>query len=1210
MATSLNNQLDQIRGRVRRVLWIYGLSWLVAVVFTVVLAVGIADWLIHLDDSGVRLILGLGILGTAGWIAWRFLLGPLLGPMSNIDLALRIEQRYPGFKDSLASTVQFLHAERDARLGSPAMQQRVIDGTLKELSSVDLSDIVDTREVVRIATAALCVCVVVAAIVGLNQLESATALNRLIFPFSDSPWPRSTVLRLVGADLMPVEIDADEPLCIARGDTLELFVENTNGKLPRDVAMEYRGENGKVTRESLQKTTLVDDQGQSRELAGVSRVIDSALEFRAVGGDDDEMPWFKVEAIPPPEIAEMKVKLDPPAYSKRPRKILADGVGHIRGLVGTKVRIDAKVNKPLKSATLRLKDKPPVSLKVTGEGLAVTAEFEIAEPGVSSYWFAFTDQQGFQNSVAPRFEIRGIADRVPTVYFEQPSSDLQVTADANVPLRVVASDDLGIKSLQVRFRLAEGPTSADNAMVLFDGSGRPLELTRDYVWQLSQLNLYQGMRIVFHAEAADDCDLVPDHVGRSISRTLIVVSVEEKIDELAGRQAELLDELDTIARTQTRSNEHVNDLLLQLKNVGALRPEDIDMLKRIELDQRQIATRMTNPADGFEARVNQLLKEFQQNGTQEDPAIRDLQNAAIRRLQSLADEAAFLRKNVIPAIERELTRARKSVDGSDGPQRKDPKAQSSQDSPPQLDVPLSKTDEHQKALLDSLDGMRNSMSKWRKHRNLTSDLKDVVAGQESVNQQTAEIGRETISRPLNRLKPQQQAELAKLRERQRKQAEELDHFRRRLDETAKQLAQENPKLADPLLNAADELDQRATSGRMRESANQIGKNQIGQATQSQDQILKDLNELGEILKKRGVDDSTELLQKLKQAETDLEMLKKRQEEVLRKSEAAAELKSDVQRAAELQKLQKQQEQLRRDVADMARRLRRLQARKSDTSARRAVGRMEQAEGELQDGNVGRANQQQREALDDIEQAERELARTRKQAEERLAREQLERTADELRVMIARQQNVIDETKRIDTAHASRVKAEKRKADSWKRSETRSLRQLAEVQLGLKLETDNLANSMEGTEVVVLALRGAGRMMEQAAVRLKDRKPDTVTVDLETSAKQRFVGLLEALRPDRSSGNGQPQQGPQNRDENAGSSGDTVPQLAQLKLLKMLQEDLNRRTAKFDAAHADKQALSEAEQRELTALANEQEQLADLMRDLTRSFLEAADVDED
>ena len=71
MPQSLEQRLKRIRRRVRRVLWIYGFSWLIAVVFSATLVVGIVDWLLHLDDTGVRLILGLGILVGSGWVAWK-----------------------------------------------------------------------------------------------------------------------------------------------------------------------------------------------------------------------------------------------------------------------------------------------------------------------------------------------------------------------------------------------------------------------------------------------------------------------------------------------------------------------------------------------------------------------------------------------------------------------------------------------------------------------------------------------------------------------------------------------------------------------------------------------------------------------------------------------------------------------------------------------------------------------------------------------------------------------------------------------------------------------------------------------------------------------------------------------------------------------------------------------------------------------------------
>ena len=62
------------------------------------------------------------------------------------------------------------------------------------------------------------------------------ALERLVFPFSARDWPRRTNLQILNADMQPLEFDEQDPLRIARGDTLKLFVENRTGRLPTKVS--------------------------------------------------------------------------------------------------------------------------------------------------------------------------------------------------------------------------------------------------------------------------------------------------------------------------------------------------------------------------------------------------------------------------------------------------------------------------------------------------------------------------------------------------------------------------------------------------------------------------------------------------------------------------------------------------------------------------------------------------------------------------------------------------------------------------------------------------------------------------------------------------------------------------------------------------------------------------------------------------------------
>ena len=103
----LESRISALRGQVRRLLVFHGLSWLIAGVVPLVLLAGLADWLFHLDVF-VRLALLLALGAVALWVVFKLVLRPLIVRFADLDIALRIEQRWPGLHDRLASTIQFL----------------------------------------------------------------------------------------------------------------------------------------------------------------------------------------------------------------------------------------------------------------------------------------------------------------------------------------------------------------------------------------------------------------------------------------------------------------------------------------------------------------------------------------------------------------------------------------------------------------------------------------------------------------------------------------------------------------------------------------------------------------------------------------------------------------------------------------------------------------------------------------------------------------------------------------------------------------------------------------------------------------------------------------------------------------------------------------------------------------------------------------------
>ena len=1176
MSDTLHNRLRSLRWRIRAAVVVFGLSSVVAVVVGAALVTGLLDWLVHVDDAGVRVLLGLAILAAGAWIGWRTLIAPLLRPLRDVDLALRIERRFPGFQEGLASTVQFLEHGNSARLGSPELQRQVIERSLRQVESVDVREVVDTRGVRQAAAIALAVCAVTALIAGFNPSEAGIALRRLAFPLTSNPWPKRTDLQLVDGRFEPL----GEKLRMARGGTLELFVENRKGDLPGDVRMEYRFDDGSTTSERLQRTALHAPGGEGHQVAA-ARIVASRgpVEFRAVGGDDHEMPWHRLEVVAPPLIEELQVVLTPPPYTGAAVEKLPSGVGHVQGFVGTHVEVAGLSNKPLAAARLRIKDQPPVEIAFAPDSRRFRTSFEIAQPGVYSYWFELKDRDGFEDPEAPRYEIRGIADAVPDVVIEQPTTDRQVTSDAVVPLRVTARDDLGVRDVRLRFRWSESEEPA-GALPLHEGADRLQQVAAEHEWALAPLSLQPGMRLTIHAEATDDFDLGPPHVGRSTSRTLTIVSPEVKRAELASRQSELIDELDAARKSQTEAHQRIAELRTQLETAGRLQPADVDLLKRVELEQRQIASRLANPVDGIEKRSRDLQDELRNNRL-EDPELQ-------RRIGQVASELGTVREEHLPALERAMTQARKASQPDAGERATGESREA-----------IAGAERHQRAVLESLGHLLDELSDWRDQRELAGDVAEMVARQEELNRESAELGRETLTRSLSQLSPQEKADLARLAERQKGLADRLGEFSSKLQQARDKIAERNPSAAETLSDAAEELQQQATAGQMREAAEQLRQNRIGQATTVQQRSLEFLKQLQETLQNQGTPDAESLVRKLKEAEAELETLRKREEELLQKADAADEIADADERDEQLEMLRKEQQEIRDDLARMRRSLERMQVQQAAGAAERAAGAMDRI-----DENMARnaddplTLQQEQERLrreveDHLEQAQRELARERRQAEQRLARELLERISDELQAMIPRQQNVIDETTRLE--------AERARRGNWTRAQLKSLRDLVDVQRGLMQETDRLVDTLSAAEVFAMALQGASRSMQRAADRLEQRRTDQTTIAAEEAAKQRFVDLVGVLQEEADQPSASPQPagegGPDpQQPERAGPQGDAIPQLAQLRLLRLMQLELIARTAELETMRQNG-AFEIDDQANLDALAEEQGKLADLARNL-------------
>ncbi len=574
---------------------------------------------------------------------WGGLIRPLRVPLSDVTIARLIERQHPGWNEELSSAAQFRQSTQASAGASAELQRRAITQAAERLRQADLDGLYRLQQVWVAVSAAAVVGLIAGATTLSHPAETAIALRRLAMPLGSRPWPRTTQLALLGEHLDPV---TSAQFKTSAGQPLQFYVEDRLDELPVDLQLHVRTADGHVTRQTLRTTLLRDRRGHAHEV-GVVRLLahTDSLQFRVTGGDDDSMDWRTVEVVPAPGLEALTITVVPPAYSGLPPQTYG-GAGLIEGLVGSRLMLEGRANKSLTQARLHSDRLPLLPLTIGVDQRTLSAEFTLDQPGRLWYWFSLTDHDGLQIPDPTHYELRGIADREPVVTIDQPVTDLAVTSKAQVPLRVVARDDVGLRQI----RLMYGVDDRDPASLLLFSAATPVsEHSANINWELAPLQLTPGSQVEYVAEAFDACpgpDQSLGQIGRSARRTLYVVSDDAKRQELAARQSGILGTIDDLRERQTRAAERVVGLRIQQERAGELRPQDIDLLKSVELEQHQIAEQLTLSPAGARAGLQVIEAELDANR---------LEDAATKaRLDQLTGRLDLLAADWLPEAEQSL----------------------------------------------------------------------------------------------------------------------------------------------------------------------------------------------------------------------------------------------------------------------------------------------------------------------------------------------------------------------------------------------------------------------------------------------------------------------------------------------------------------------------------------------------------------------------
>jgi hypothetical protein len=1164
--------------------------WTAATILAAAAALGFVDYVVRISDPGLRVMSTLALTAAATWAVYRWWYRPMWHQLRPLAVARQVEAHFPQLHDSLASAVEFLvQSEEDLTAGSAQLRRLVVAEAQSAIERLPLDEVVDRRPLRR---AARWLAVPAAAILFCLAWDASavgTALVRLVSPLGSAEWPRSHHLAF-----------RQVPSRLAVGETFEVELVDTAGPLPDDVRIEYRIAGTSGSQSSSETMVRAGDVLVARR-----ENVRQSFAFRAVGGDDHTMRWHLVEVVEPPRLEEFSVVAHPPSYAGLPA---ASAEGHLEVLAGTGLEVQGTASEPLAAASILMDGAPPVAATIgaASEGRerhafrVDTGQWTADKSG--PYRVELTNAKGV-SGVAGQWNLRVQPDPPPSVSWLRPAEDLYVTATAIVPIAAVVQDNLAIQHVELLnnrsgdsgssatnetpnastgsrielYRRADVPSALNGTASTAQGETRNVE----YQWNVASLTLPVGTELDCHIDATD----YRPGTGRTPApRRITIISSDELHARLADRQAQIVRQLERALATQRATREDVRRY--QIQHVDSSAPAKIDRvaLQSAELNQTRTGELLVDKAAGVTGLARSLFDEVEINRL----SAPDLRTA----MDGLLAELDRLSAGPLSVAESELVAARKAGEAGASNESNSADVQQIADS-------LVKAGIAQDEVIASLERLIGALSGRTDIRRLAQQLaellRDQIAHEQTVRQ---EIGVETLPLQQSDLSRGQRAKLNSAAEAQSAIATRYENIVRAIDRLGQETIAEDPATAEIAAGAAELARSLAIATDMQEVSQDLRQNRVGQALERETQVAADLQQILEALRGGGVPGPQQLAEQLRKAEQRLSQLRERLAALRQQVEQAEQQTTNEASSEQRRQLATTQQTLKRETEQLADQLQKLQAASASESTQRAANRLNQspAKSNDQNGNQPRPAESSdvQKAEQDLQQAAEQLAQQRQQAENDLALKFVRRFQAELGSMVERQKNVIAGTIRLDTGRKSTEQLGEKTAQEITKlaSEERELAKLA----------GEHAELLSGLGAVRMGLEEAGRRLSAAAGQLDENVTGTAAQQAERYALARLEAMLDAFAQTASEASQNPPAG-----NNAGPSGQPPQrrptfELLEVKMLRMLQVDLNERTRAIeDQLAALSQPLPNDDRTRLTREAQhlqaEQRRLAELVQEM-------------
>lgn len=543
LSPTIRALLESLRRRIRRYVWLEGmaagLAWL-GFSFWASLAI---DWFLE-PPAGVRLLLLLMVGLGVGLILIALIGRRAFVPLTDANMAMLLERRFPQFRDGLLTAVELRGAGREPDCNAHLLA-RTCDAAAQPVGDVRLVHVFNPVPLRRtmIAAGLFVISITMLSMIRPNVLG---VWARRTLALRDELWPRSSRLEIDGFHNGVEKI--------AKGSDLDVvakaFLKDGNEEkiVPQLVEVVYR-ESGSRSRKPMNREGIADPaKDEFQQFSYTFHSVLSPVTFDVVGGDA-RLRDLRIDVVDNPTIVEMTLDCQYPKYMDRASASLPFA-GLMQFPIGSSIRLRAKTNKDL----VRVQVDTAGDTSRRAEYLkpswsdARSFNYDIGKFSKdTTVLFTLFDTDGIKSREPIRVTLSAIADQRPEFAVLLRGIGPAITAHAQLPAVGEVKDDYGLARIWFE-HVIDKQDPATTPIASPPGNATSFPLDRQTL-DVRNLNVKPGQKLLVSVKAEDRCDLgSAPNVGTSDRWQLDVVTPDQLRIMLQARELVLRQRFESVIK--------------------------------------------------------------------------------------------------------------------------------------------------------------------------------------------------------------------------------------------------------------------------------------------------------------------------------------------------------------------------------------------------------------------------------------------------------------------------------------------------------------------------------------------------------------------------------------------------------------------------------------------------------------------------------------